>query len=38
MRQMGNAVPVQLGEVIGKWLGEQVEAVQKQRRRQENDG
>jgi DNA (cytosine-5)-methyltransferase 1 len=24
MRQMGNAVPVQLGEAIGKWLVEQV--------------
>lgn len=26
MRQMGNAVPVQLGEAVGKWLAEQVEA------------
>jgi DNA (cytosine-5)-methyltransferase 1 len=32
MRQMGNAVPVQLGEAIGAWLGEQVERVRKQRR------
>jgi DNA (cytosine-5)-methyltransferase 1 len=26
MRQMGNAVPVQLGEAVGRWLAEQVEA------------
>ena len=33
MRQMGNAVPVQLGEAIGQWLAEQVDAVQKRRKR-----
>jgi DNA (cytosine-5)-methyltransferase 1 len=32
MRQMGNAVPVQLGEAVGVWLAEQVEAVRKRRR------
>ena len=25
MRQMGNAVPVQLGEAVGAWLAEQVD-------------
>lgn len=33
MRQMGNAVPVQLGEAVGAWLVEQVEAVRKRRKR-----
>jgi DNA (cytosine-5)-methyltransferase 1 len=33
MRQMGNAVPVQLGEAIGLWLTEQVGAVQRRQRR-----
>lgn len=33
MRQMGNAVPVQLGEAVGVWLREQIEAVQERRRR-----
>ena len=33
MRQMGNAVPVQLGEAIGQWLAGQVESVRGQRRR-----
>jgi DNA (cytosine-5)-methyltransferase 1 len=33
MRQMGNAVPVQLGEAIGKWLADQVDAVHGRRRR-----
>lgn len=32
MRQMGNAVPVQLGEAIGIWLATQVEAVQRQKK------
>ena len=32
MRQMGNAVPVQLGESVGEWLAEQVQAVKKPRR------
>jgi DNA (cytosine-5)-methyltransferase 1 len=32
MRQMGNAVPVQLGEAVGAWLGDQVEAVRRRRR------
>ncbi|MBV9066249.1 MAG: DNA cytosine methyltransferase [Methylobacteriaceae bacterium] len=32
MRQMGNAVPVQLGEAVGAWLVEQVEAVRRQRK------
>lgn len=32
MRQMGNAVPVQLGEAIGTWLAEQVEVVRRRRR------
>jgi DNA (cytosine-5)-methyltransferase 1 len=27
MRQMGNAVPVQLGEAVGRWLAEQVASV-----------
>jgi DNA (cytosine-5)-methyltransferase 1 len=31
MRQMGNAVPVQLGEEIGKWLAEQVELARRQK-------
>ena len=29
MRQMGNAVPVQLGEAVGAWLAEQVEKVRR---------
>jgi DNA (cytosine-5)-methyltransferase 1 len=33
MRQMGNAVPVQLGEAIGKWLAVQVNAMKGRRRR-----
>jgi DNA (cytosine-5)-methyltransferase 1 len=33
MRQMGNAVPVQLGEAIGKWLVEQVEKARQEKRR-----
>ncbi len=33
MRQMGNAVPVQLGETIGKWLVEQVGKAQQEKRR-----
>jgi DNA (cytosine-5)-methyltransferase 1 len=32
MRQMGNAVPVQLGEAVGKWLVEQVDAAKAPRR------
>lgn len=32
MRQMGNAVPVHLGEAVGAWLMEQVEAVRRQRK------
>ena len=32
MRQMGNAVPVQLGEAIGVWLSDQAEAVKRQRK------
>jgi DNA (cytosine-5)-methyltransferase 1 len=33
MRQMGNAVPVQLGETIGKWLVEQVGKARQEKRR-----
>jgi DNA (cytosine-5)-methyltransferase 1 len=33
MRQMGNAVPVHLGEAIGRWLVEQVAAVQQRKKR-----
>jgi DNA (cytosine-5)-methyltransferase 1 len=33
MRQMGNAVPVQLGEAIGKWLADQADAVQGRKKR-----
>ena len=32
MRQMGNAVPVELGEAVGRWLAEQVETVQGRRK------
>ena len=32
MRQMGNAVPVPLGEAVGAWLVEQVEAVRRRRK------
>lgn len=32
MRQMGNAVPVQLGEAVGAWLAEQVEKVKRLQR------
>jgi DNA (cytosine-5)-methyltransferase 1 len=32
MRQMGNAVPVQLGEAVGAWLVDQVGAVRKRRK------
>jgi DNA (cytosine-5)-methyltransferase 1 len=32
MRQMGNAVPVQLGEAVGAWLVEQVETVKRRRK------
>lgn len=32
MRQMGNAVPVQLGEAVGAWLAEQVEKVRRLQR------
>lgn len=32
MRQMGNAVPVQLGEAVGAWLVDQVQTAKKQRK------
>jgi DNA (cytosine-5)-methyltransferase 1 len=32
MRQMGNAVPIQLGESVGRWLVEQASAVRQQRK------
>jgi DNA (cytosine-5)-methyltransferase 1 len=32
MRQMGNAVPVQLGEVIGRWLVEQVDKARQEKK------
>lgn len=32
MRQMGNAVPVQLGEAVGQWLVDQVEEAQKRKK------
>lgn len=32
MRQMGNAVPVKLGEAVGKWLVEQVDVVRSRKK------
>ena len=32
MRQMGNAVPVELGEAVGKWLAERVDVARSPRR------
>jgi DNA (cytosine-5)-methyltransferase 1 len=33
MRQMGNAVPVHLGEAVGRWLADQVDAVRQRKKR-----